>query len=159
MSKDASTENVVIVGTIWRHRGKRVELLERSPEAKKTTRPLRVARTLALAHVFRDLIDAGVVQDQVELASLTGFTRARITQVLDLTLLAPDIQEEILTAEAGSGGDMLPESTLRLVTARSSWDLQRTMWNEKRPRGLSHRAAVALRTNTAPDDLQRVLPA
>jgi len=47
-----------------------------------------VARTLALAHLFRELIDAGVVRDQAELAAVTGFPRARITQTMALTLLA-----------------------------------------------------------------------
>ena len=53
----------------------------------------RIARTLALAHVMQRMIDRGEVKDQAELARMLGFTRARVTQMLDLTLLAPDIQE------------------------------------------------------------------
>lgn len=134
MTKEASTDNVVIVGTIWRRRGKRVELLEGSPSARKTTRPLRVARTLALAHVFRELIDAGVVRDQVELAALTGFTRARITQMLDLTLLAPDIQESLLLATLGPRERGVAERNLREANRCLLWPAQRASLHAAVPR-------------------------
>lgn len=128
MNDDGSTPSLVIVGQITRRRGKAVELVEGSPPGRKTTRPLRVARTLALAHIFRELIDAGVVRDQAELAAVTGFTRARITQMLDLTLLAPRIQEQILTEESVAGHDRFSERTLRRVVAHSRWVDQHAAW-------------------------------
>ena len=76
---------------------------EMKPKEKR--RPLRVARMLALAHECEALITAGIVQDRAELAAVLGFTRARVTQLMDLTLLAPDIQEEILVAEVEPGRD------------------------------------------------------
>ena len=59
-------------------------------------RPARVAVMLALAHKIQEAIDRGVVQDQAEAARRLGVSRARLTQLLDLTLLAPGIQEELL---------------------------------------------------------------
>ena len=102
--------------------------MEGAPPPTKRTRPLRVARTLALAHVFRELIEARVVRDQAELASLTGFTRARITQILDLTLLAPSIQEQILTEESVAGHDRSSERTLRKVVTCTRWVDQQAAW-------------------------------
>jgi hypothetical protein len=56
----------------------------------------RVARLLALAHHFERLLAEGIVRTQGELAELAGVTRPRVTQILNLLLLAPDIQEELL---------------------------------------------------------------
>ena len=46
---------------------------------------------LALAHKIQQAIDGGVVRDRAEVARRLGLTRARVTQLLDLALLAPDI--------------------------------------------------------------------
>src|SRR5262249_32900917 len=53
----------------------------------------RVAKLLALAHRFEALPREGVVQSYAELAQLGQVTPARISQVMALLGLAPDIQE------------------------------------------------------------------
>jgi hypothetical protein len=61
--------------------------------------PLRVprlARLLALALKLDGLIRHGTIRDYATLARLGHVSRARISQVMVLLLLAPDIQEEIL---------------------------------------------------------------
>jgi ParB-like chromosome segregation protein Spo0J len=58
---------------------------------------------LALAHKIQQAIDRGAVHNRAEVARRLGLTRARVTQLLDLTLLASDIQERILFAEAVDG--------------------------------------------------------
>ena len=103
MKHEIAAESVVLLGHIARKRGKSVELVAGVVKPKSRPRPLKVARMLALAHVFQRLIDAGVVKDQTELARLTGFSNARITQLMNLTLLAPSIQEEILGMTVESG--------------------------------------------------------
>jgi len=97
---EAPRGQLVYDGVISRRRGDAKEVAF-APEAKRKEklRPLRVARMLALAHECEALIAARVVADRAELAGVLGFTRARVTQLMDLTLLAPDIQEEILIAE------------------------------------------------------------
>jgi hypothetical protein len=87
---------------------------------------LRVARMLALAHTMSALLRDGTVRDQRELAELMGFTRARVTQLLDLTLLAPDIQEQLL--DGGSGCEAITEHALRRVVRSLRWDDQRRIW-------------------------------
>jgi len=59
----------------------------------------RAARVLALAHKWRGLIRSGAVKDQAELARLVGVSRARVTQVMALLWLAPDVQEAVLFGE------------------------------------------------------------
>jgi hypothetical protein len=56
----------------------------------------RITRLMALAIKFQDMIDRGEVKDYADLARLGYVTRARVTQIMNLTLLAPDIQEQIL---------------------------------------------------------------
>ncbi len=56
----------------------------------------RVSRLMALAIRFDRLLETGTVRDQTELAELGHVTRARVTQIMNMLYLAPDIQEAIL---------------------------------------------------------------
>jgi hypothetical protein len=59
---------------------------------------------MALAIRFEQLIRAGEIADYAELAHLGHVTRARITQIMNLRLLAPDLQEELLFLPRIEGG-------------------------------------------------------
>jgi hypothetical protein len=83
---------------------------------------------LALAHKIQDAIDRGTVRDRAEVARRLGFTRARITHLLDLTLLAPDLQERVLGLEAVDGVEPMSERALRAVAHAGRWVAQRQMW-------------------------------
>jgi Arc/MetJ-type ribon-helix-helix transcriptional regulator len=75
---------------------------------------------LGLAHAIERQIQAGAFKDYSDVARHHGLTRARVTQLLDLTLLAPDLQEQILLAEAVDGLEPMSERQLRRrVLARS----------------------------------------
>ena len=56
----------------------------------------RVARLLALALRCEQLVAAGVIANYAALADLGHVSRARVTQILNLLLLAPDLQEALL---------------------------------------------------------------
>lgn len=58
--------------------------------------PPRIARHFALAHALQHRVDSGEFRDYADMALALGFTRAGVTQLMDLLLLAPDIQDEIL---------------------------------------------------------------
>src|SRR4051794_1204087 len=84
---------------------------------------------MALAIRFQGLLERGEVKDYAELARLGHVTRARLTQVMNLTLLAPDIQEAILHLPLVSHGrDPLKEWQVRPIAAEPLWYLQRRMW-------------------------------
>lgn len=91
-------------------------------------RPARVARMLALAHRLQRAIRRGEYDDRADLARQFGITRARVTQLLNLTLLAPDIQEQVLQLEAVDGVQPTSERTLRGVVAAVGWREQRERW-------------------------------
>jgi hypothetical protein len=102
-------------------------------EGPKPTRPTgriaRVSRLLALAYHFQDLLDTGVVRTQMELAALTKLTTARITQIMNLLFLAPDIHEEILfMPPITQGQPAVTERHLRQVLKTVVWSEQRERW-------------------------------
>ena len=56
----------------------------------------RVSRLMALAIRFERLLSEGIVANYAELARLGRVSRPRISQVMNLLHLAPDLQEAIL---------------------------------------------------------------
>ena len=65
-----------------------------------------------------------------QLARLKNVSRARITQITNLTLLAPDIQETILfLPRVRSGRDPITERQLRPIAAEPDWARKREMWS------------------------------
>jgi hypothetical protein len=66
-----------------------------------------------------------------------GLTRARITQLMDLTLLAPDIQEQILFSDSVDGLEPMCERALRALTCAGSWAGQRQAHECLAPHGLA----------------------
>lgn len=107
-------------------------------------RPARVAITLAFAHKIRQAILSGEIQDQAEAARRLGLTRARLSQILDLTNLAPDLQEEFLFLEAIDGREPLRERALREVLRFTAWQEQRLNGNRDK---LLRPTRVAARAN------------
>jgi hypothetical protein len=90
-------------------------------------RPARVAIMLALAHSIDAAVSAGRLRDQGDAAQRLGLTRPRITQLLALLRLAPDLQERVLFLEAVDGVEPLTERELRPVTRVLCWADQRVM--------------------------------
>ena len=88
----------------------------------------RVARLLALAHRIDGMIRSGEIRDWAEAARLAGVTRARMTQIANLTLLWPALQEQILSLGIRETlqhcPPTLPERALRRVSAASDWSEQ-----------------------------------
>lgn len=89
----------------------------------------RISRLMALAIHFDGLLHEGEVRDQSELARLTHVTQPRMTQIMNLLLLAPDIQEELLhLLPVVEGRDTVTERDLRPITQVLDWREQRTAW-------------------------------
>ena len=113
-------------------RGSKKEIREGADEAERpilTGRVPRISRFMALAIHFEDLIREGHVTDFAELARLGHVTRARVTQIMNLRLLAPEIQEELLfLSPTTEGRDRTHLNTLQTIVASSSWRKQRECW-------------------------------
>lgn len=102
----------------------------RHQERLRERHPATVAKRLALAHRLDDEIEAGEYVDYADVARRHGLTRARLTQLMSLLLLAPDIQEEVLELEFTVGRQPIAERNLRWVVETLDWDQQRERWGE-----------------------------
>ena len=83
----------------------------------------RITRLMALAIKFQHMINRGEVRDYADLARLGYVTRARLTQLMNLLLLAPDIQEQILLPNALKATPC--ERHLRRIVSLPYWPEQR----------------------------------
>jgi hypothetical protein len=85
---------------------------------------------MALALRLDELVRTGVVADYAELARLGHVSRARISQILNLLALAPDLQESLLFLPAVQRGrDPIHLAQLRPLTAILDWQQQRCLWH------------------------------
>jgi hypothetical protein len=98
------------------------------PELPTPGRLPRITKMMALAIRLDNLIKSGQVSDQAELALVGHVSRARLTQIMDLNLLAPDIQEEVLHLPLHLHGRELKEWDLRKVAEEVDWGRQRKTW-------------------------------
>ncbi len=93
---------------------------------KASPRTPRVTRLMALAVKYQGLVDNGELRDYADIARLGYLSRARITQIMNLANLAPDIQEELLFPACS-----LPtERRLRQLTKLIGWAEQRLSWRD-----------------------------
>lgn len=101
----------------------------------------RISKLMALAIRFDGLLRDGTVKDQSELAALAHVSQPRMTQIMNLLLLAPQIQEELLHLPKVMGKDVITEKLLRPIVAEVDWATQVAMWgrlwpeNFRRPSG------------------------
>jgi len=129
----ADGDTLVLTGQLFRkRRGRGYVFTEKPPEPKPihepVRRPARVAQMLAFAHGLGAAIERGDFRDQADAARHFQLTRARITQLMNLTLLAPDIQEQVLFLEAVDGREPMSERDLRTVLQSLVWEEQAAVW-------------------------------
>jgi hypothetical protein len=106
--------------------GKRPD--QQPPNSESTGHSIpRIARLMALAIRFEGLVRAEKIRDYAELARRGRVTRARMTQIMKLLDLAPDIQEQILFLPAIHG---LNERNLRRIVSRIDWHEQRPLFHK-----------------------------
>jgi DNA invertase Pin-like site-specific DNA recombinase len=89
----------------------------------------RVSRWMALALHFDELLSAGKLVDQAEVARVGHVSRARVSQIMNLLHLAPDIQEQLLFWPSLEGGrDPILLRHLQPLAALPDWERQRRKW-------------------------------
>jgi hypothetical protein len=84
---------------------------------------------MALAIKLDGLVRRGIVRDYAALARLGHVSRARITQIMNLLLLAPDIQEQLLfLPDTVRGRDPIHLRQLQPIALLPDWNAQRLRW-------------------------------
>jgi len=88
-----------------------------------------LARSLALGHFVEKAIKQGKIRSHATAAGMLGVTRNRVSQIVCLTFLAPDIQEEILFMRTDDPLANISEKVVRQVVAcHRHWNRQRQWW-------------------------------
>jgi hypothetical protein len=123
MNADASNREIEV--PIERRRLPRRLRRAGDPAKPPAPRMPRITRLMALAIKFEEMIRRGEVKDYADLARLGYVTRARITQIMNLLNLAPDIQEGILDWRSHESGTSTSEHEARRVAAHVLWADQR----------------------------------
>jgi len=94
----------------------------------------RVARLMALALRFDALVRSEQIATYSELATLGHVTRARVSQIMALLCLAPDIQEALLfLPPTVRGRDPIVLADLQPIVAAFDWRKQRRLWRKLQP--------------------------
>jgi hypothetical protein len=89
----------------------------------------RITRLMALAIRCDELLRTGKVRDLEHLATIGNVSQPRISQILSLTMLAPEIQETLLfLPRLSEGKPEISEKSLRKITMLDDWDEQRKAW-------------------------------
>jgi len=115
-----------------RGRGSRKRPPSNRESVAEAGRVPRVSRLMAPAIRFDQLIRAGEVTGQAELATLGHVTRARISQIMSLQCLAPDIQEEVLfLPRTPKGRDPIQLRDLLPIARIVFWRQQRARWKDR----------------------------
>jgi hypothetical protein len=108
----------------------------RPPTLVAAGRVPRVSRLMALALRFEELLRQGVVADYAALARLGHVSRARISQIMNLLVLSPDIQEALLfLPPTQQGRDPIHLGQLQPLAALLDWRQQRRRWQQLAPAG------------------------
>jgi hypothetical protein len=130
---------IIIQGTIplgRRGRAARPEgngAASESAHSQPSSRVPRIARLLALAWHVEGLVRSGTVCSYAAAARLGHVSRARLSQILSLLNLAPDLQEQLLLLQrpARSRQSLTLRQVLTLA-AVPDWHEQRRRWRKLR---------------------------
>jgi len=100
------------------------------PKPPKKPRTPRVVELLKMAMEWQRQLDAGEVETQAAIARREGITRARVTQIMALLRLAPDIQEHILAMPDSVGRPAISERALRPIARLAELEAQLRAFKE-----------------------------
>ena len=110
----------------------------------------RVSRLMALAIRFERLIREGEIPNHRALAEAGQISRARLSQVMRLTDLAPSIQEELLfLPKTIAGPDRITEQALRKIASSLDWDWQRKQFAALKAAGTGSQSTGAAKKRSS----------
>ncbi|HEY7310743.1 MAG TPA: hypothetical protein VH643_15375 [Gemmataceae bacterium] len=101
------------------------------PVTREPGRVPRVARLLALALRIEEQVRNGELMSYSEVAVLGHVTRARVSQIMNLLNLAPDLQESILfLPRTECDRDPIILQQLQPIASILDWRKQRVLWQQ-----------------------------
>lgn len=89
-----------------------------------------MAELLRKAQKWKRHLETGKVPSQAEIARREGITRARVTQVMGLLRLAPEIQEHVLSLPDMVRRSAITEPALRTITLLENHSVQQAAFSK-----------------------------
>ena len=100
------------------------------PKRLKDPRTPRVVELLRKAIEWQALLESGEAANQAEIARREGITRARVTQVVGMLRLAPEIQQHILSLPDMVSRPVITERALRPIAKMEARQEQSAAFSE-----------------------------
>lgn len=124
---DPGPADLEIVAPLFRvRRGLRVQFRPSADESKTTQVPSSpTARNLALGHRLVRAVESGEAGSFSELARMMGVSRAWVSTLVELTFLAPDLQQQVLRMPSN---ETLGMTDLLCIARLREWGQQRQRW-------------------------------
>jgi hypothetical protein len=133
MNTPTEKDLIIVCPVSFRREESGRKLLKAGPEEAlpESASIPRVSKLMALALRFEKLVTEGLVESYADLARLGGVSFARVSQIMNLLNLAPEIQEALLFLKKTPGGhDPISEWNLRDLVAEVGWAAQRQSWKK-----------------------------
>jgi len=129
-----------------------IKAVSKQGEDKRIDKPVirrgkipRVSRLMAISLQFDRMLRSGEAKDILHLAELHSISSPRVTQIMNLSLLAIDIQEALLfLPREFVGRSKINEKILRPLSAEVDWDRQRAMWRAIQAKQLTNSSKIVL---------------
>ncbi|MBF0523208.1 MAG: recombinase family protein [Candidatus Omnitrophica bacterium] len=93
------------------------------------TKEPRLRKSLILAHQLQRLMEKGKIKNSDQASEWLGMHQVRLNQTLNLMLLSPSIQTEILDGNSQTIS-LIPEYKMRFIIDEFDWDKQAQLWRE-----------------------------
>jgi hypothetical protein len=114
-----------------RHGRKKICIGEPPPELPPEGQLLRITRLMALAIHYQACLENGTYENQADIARKGLVSQMRVSHLMELNMLAPAIQEELLFwPKKTRGRDPIIERQLRPIANTPNWDKQMALWAE-----------------------------
>jgi len=132
MSASIIIERTLPFGRRGRAGGQELQADEPRPLATvPPPRVPRIARLMALALHIEELVQAGTIPSYAAAGRLGHVSRARLSQILSLLHLAPDLQEQLLLLQRPAHGrEPWPLRHVLTIAADLDWSQQRRRWRK-----------------------------
>ena len=106
---------------------KQVRPVNKWHKEKEIEKEPRIRTNLILAHQLQRLLDEAKITNLKQAARWLNMIEVRVNQVMNMLLLSPAIQEEIICSE-DKGLSSIPEYKLRPIINEADWMKQGQMW-------------------------------
>jgi len=104
-------------------------LFRETPKDVAILKEPKMRQSLILAYQIRGLLKEGKAKDLKQIADWLNITHTKMYLLLNMVMLAPSIQEEILFSD-NSIINQVPEYKMNEITREISWNNQKKMWQE-----------------------------